>query len=83
MTPSETIDIVQKMQNFSTLAIILMLVLIYNYEDEIKNFENVFQLRFFSPETHGNYPTSYVSKFSYMTSGMFFICNFVTFMFYF
>lgn len=60
-----------------------MLMLMYNYEDELKNYDIVYTNRFFAPETHGQQALTYVSKFSFVTSGVFFVTNFTIFMFYF
>lgn len=77
------IDFSQRVQNFSTAAIIIMLILMYNYEDELKHYEIVYTNRFYAPETHGQQAVTYVSKFSFVTSGIFFVTNFTIFMFYF
>ena len=71
------------MQNFASLSILIMLAMIYFYEDELKKYDEVFQNRFFSPETHSQLAVTYVSKFSFITTGLFFVNNFSIFMFYF
>jgi len=40
-------------RGFSMLSILIMALLICNYEHEIKKFEDAFQQRYFAPDTHG------------------------------
>lgn len=68
---------------FSTFAIVFMLFVMYNYEDELRVFEDVFHQRFFQPDSHGQSTISYVSKFSFTTNSLLFLINFMIFMFYF
>lgn len=73
----------EEVKSFSIYSLFLMILLVYNFDEEIDKFENIHRQRYFAPETHGQMPVTYVSKFSYYSTALLFLANFSIFMFYF
>ena len=73
----------EEVKSFSIYSLFLMILLVYNFDSEIDKFETIHRQRYFAPETHGQMPVTYVSKFSYFSTALLFLANFSIFMFYF
>jgi hypothetical protein len=83
MDPSAVSAYTEKVRAFSVLSIVILVLVICFYDREIARYEELFQRRYFDPESHGQTQVSYASKFSYISNCMLFLANFSLFMFYF
>lgn len=82
MTLSEINPVISRINNFSIFASVIILLLMFNYQDEIDKFFEVYQWRRNSPETFESEVPSYVSKYSVSTAVMIFTQNFCLFIVY-
>lgn len=73
----------ESIQGFTLYSLVIMMVLLYNYDEEVDEFDRVFMNRYYAPETHGQQCVSYVSKYNYYVNQLTFFINFSIFMFYF
>ena len=55
----------ESIQGFTLYSLIVMMLLLYNYDEEVDEFDRVFMNRYYAPETHGQQCVSYVSKYNY------------------
>ena len=73
----------ERVKSFSLWAIFIMLVMVYNYDDEIGAYMRTFEERYYANDTHGQNAVTYVSKNHWFTCFFLFTANFSIFMFYF
>ena len=75
--------VMTNVKRFGLFGVLIMIALVFVYEKEAGKFEEIFQRRFLSPETHGQEEHSYAYEFSFYTNIVLFVVNFGIFMVYF